>query len=223
MRKDKFHENEWRQVCFGNGLLGCLFIRVFCLYSMTAEKPHSMCSAVLMELFESYVAANSNIDTSRIYVGGCSNGGYMIMKLLILHPDYFATAFPACEAYLSEYITDEQIDEIKDIPIWFTHSSIDPVVPPGPSTVATYKRLVAAGAENVHFTYWTDNKDLSGLYNDGKGNAYFYTGHHSWIHVLNNACTIDNDYVEGQTTDSISTGQTIFEWMAEQVNDDAVS
>ena len=50
----------------------------------------------LMALFEDYINRNPDIDRDRIYVGGCSNGGYMTQKLLLKNPDFFAAALSFC-------------------------------------------------------------------------------------------------------------------------------
>lgn len=48
-----------------------------------------MYSNALFALIDQYVKANEDIDTNRIYIGGCSNGGYMTMRMVIDHPTYF--------------------------------------------------------------------------------------------------------------------------------------
>ena len=53
----------------------------------------------LMDAINDYLAHNDDVDTNRIYLGGASNGGYMVMNMLVCYPDVFAAAFPACEAY----------------------------------------------------------------------------------------------------------------------------
>ena len=52
----------------------------------------------LMEFIKDYVANNPDVDPNRIIIGGCSNGGYMTMEMILTYPDYFAAAFPICEA-----------------------------------------------------------------------------------------------------------------------------
>ena len=71
------------------------------------------------------MAANPAIDTDRIYIGGCSNGGYMTMEMVITYPDYFAAAYPICEAYADNAITDEQLERVKNLPIWFIYAEDD--------------------------------------------------------------------------------------------------
>ncbi len=79
----------------------------------------------VMELIVSYVSSNPNVDIDKIYVGGCSNGGYLALKLILQHPEYFAAGYISALAYQSEYITDAQIQSIKGVPIWFVHSKDD--------------------------------------------------------------------------------------------------
>ncbi len=173
----------------------------------------SMYSEALWQLITEYVKANDDIDPNRIIIGGCSNGGYMTMNMLLLHPDYFAAAYPTCEAYEDKYITDAQIDAIKNVPIWFTHAKNDPTVNPETFTVATYNRLVAAGAKNVHFTFWDDVRDLSGKYKNEDGSAYSHNGHYSWIYVLNNACAKD---FNGSNVQLNGKDVTLWQWLAAQ-------
>ena len=131
--------------------------------------------------------------------------------MIIHNPDRYAAAFPVCEALHDKAITDADIRSILSVPIWFTHSKDDPVVAPDDYVVPTYKRLVAAGHPDVHFTYWDTIKDLSGLYKTPDGAPFRYVGHWSWIPMLNNDCKIDFDgkpvLIEGKPV-------TIVEWIA---------
>ncbi len=113
---------------------------------MTLGREGDVYNVPLMALIEEYVAAHPGIDTNRIYVGGCSNGGYMSLKLLLLHPDYFAAGFIAALAYDPQYITDEQIRTIAHLPIWFVHSQDDQTTRPEKMVLPVYERLTAAGA-----------------------------------------------------------------------------
>lgn len=53
----------------------------------------SVYHGTLMELIEAYVNAHPAIDRGRIYVGGCSNGGYMTMDLVMNHPEFLRRPF----------------------------------------------------------------------------------------------------------------------------------
>lgn len=155
----------------------------------------------LFELIDSYVASNHDIDASRILIGGCSAGGYMTMAQLFEHPDYYAAAFTASEAYYSAYITDDMIESIKDVPIWFTNAATDSI-DPALATNAIYDRLVAAGAPDVHHSYFDDVHDTSGRFfgttdnamalGDDENTPYEYNGHFSWIYFDNNECFDEN-------------------------------
>lgn len=185
----------------------------------------------LMGLIKSYVEEHSEIDTSRIYIGGCSNGGYMTVNMLIEYPDYFAAAYPVCEAYAAAWLDDAKISAIKDTPIWLTAAKTDGTVPifkgelgedymtynleldedgnPIPLddySNALYDRLVAAGAKDVHYSLFDNVVDTTGNYQKSDGSPYEYMGHWSWIYTLNNQCT---DTVDGAE-------MTVFEWLSQQ-------
>ena len=157
----------------------------------------------LFEFIETYVEANPDIDTNRILIGGCSNGGYMTMEMIIKHPDYFAAAFPICEAFYDEYITDEQIDSLVDMPIWFTYAKNDTTVDPTKCAEPTIERLLAAGAENVHVSAFDDVHDTTGRFFNADGTPYSYQGHWSWTYFDNNECYDEN-------------GVNAWEWLAKQ-------
>lgn len=164
----------------------------------------------LMALIKDYVKKNPNIDTKRIYVGGCSNGGYMALKLILNEPNYFAAGYISALAYQSQYITDQQINSIKNVPIWFVHSKDDGTTVPENTVVPVYKRLKAAGAKNVYFSYYDHVTDLSGFFG---GENYYYTGHWSWIYSHVNHAKVDFD---GSPVKLNGRPVTIMEWMAAQ-------
>lgn len=164
----------------------------------------------LMALIKNYVAKHPKIDKDRIYVGGCSNGGYMSLKLMLQNPDYFAAAFPSALAYHAQYITDEQIASIKEKSIWFIHSKDDPVTKPEDTVVPVYNRLMTAGARNVHFSYYDHVVDITGFYG---GDNFHYLGHFAWIYSHANLCTLDYDQ---QPVLLNGRAVTLMEWMAAQ-------
>ncbi len=130
------------------------------------ESGKSMYADALFALIEEFVDSHE-IDRKRIYIGGCSNGGFMTMRMIVDHPDYFAAGYPMCEALYDNCISDEQIDAIKDVPIWFLHAMTDAVVNPETTSVPTYKRLMAAGAKNTHMTYIDDRPPFNEMVNHG--------------------------------------------------------
>lgn len=166
--------------------------------------------AALMGLIEAYVKKHPNIDKDRIYVGGCSNGGYMTLKLILENPNYFAAAYPSALGYYSEHLSDQQIESIKDIPIWFIHSADDLTLDAEKTAIPIYHRLKEAGATNVHFSYYDRVVDIRGFFG---GDDYWYNGHFSWIYCHANKCRLDFDgspvRVDGKPV-------TIMEWLAAQ-------
>jgi predicted esterase len=146
----------------------------------------SIYTEALKQAIDQYVAGHSDVDTGRIYIGGCSNGGYMTVNMLINYPDFFAAAYPICEAYMDSFIDDAKLDALKDIPIWFTAAADDSIVAPPAYVVRTYARLLRAGAENVHFSYFENvtGRDQPGV---------VYMGHWSWIYTLQDRCTLDQN------------------------------
>ncbi|WP_299531715.1 alpha/beta hydrolase-fold protein [Ulvibacterium sp.] len=178
----------------------------------TRGKENDIYNEALMGLIKKYVADHPQIDTDRIYVGGCSNGGYMSLKLILLYPDYFAAGYISALAYHSQFITDEQLQKIKDVPIWFLHSKDDPVTLPDETVVPLYKRLMEANAQNVHFSYYDNVKDITGFFG---GPNYRYHGHFSWIYSHANHADFD---FQGNPVLWEGKPVTIMEWMAAQRN-----
>ncbi|WP_438272900.1 prolyl oligopeptidase family serine peptidase [Streptococcus huangxiaojuni] len=163
---------------------------------------------ILMDAIKDYVANNADVDTNRIYLAGCSNGGYMTLNLAIHNPDYFAGLAPLATAYSyyeyereadnsytrvpSEeslsgtemvptediYFDDEKVSALKDIPIWFVHSANDTTVDPTAYSLPIYKALVDSGAENKWFSYY---ETVEG--SDMKDTEYL--GHWSWVYFFN--------------------------------------
>lgn len=164
----------------------------------------------LMALFKDFVKAHPDIDTDRIYVGGCSNGGYMSLKLLLKDPDYFAAAFISALAYHAEHLSEAQIKSIRKVPIWFVHSADDQTTRPEETVLPTYNKLKAAGAKQVYLSYYDYVTDITGFYG---GKDYRYPGHWSWIYSHANLAQrdLDGTYVkiEGKPV-------TIMEWLASQ-------
>jgi predicted peptidase len=158
-------------------------------------------------LVDKYVSEN-NIAEDRIYIGGCSMGGFMTMNMLLNYPYYFAAAYFAAEAYADQYISDEQIQSIKNIPMWFIHSENDETVNISLHTNATYKRLQDAGATDLHYSHYDKVVDTSRKY-DVDGAQYEYDGHWSWVYLFNDECK-DGD-------------ETVFTWIVKQTNPNFVN
>jgi predicted peptidase len=174
----------------------------------------------LWSTIRAYVQDNGDIDETRIYVGGCSNGGFMTMNMLITDTeDFFAAAFPICQAYNYSKIDAETKEKLAQKAIWFTHAANDPTVDPNSYTNKLYVDLINAGAENVYYSYFED------VTYDGTS----YDGHWSWIYTLRNECkniqptqaeegdlTVSD--LDPTSTLTHDTYETLWAWMAAQQN-----
>jgi predicted esterase len=165
---------------------------------------------VLMALFRELLEKHPGIDPKRIYVGGCSNGGYMSLKLIIENPGFFAASWISALAYGERHVSDEDLLPIANTPIWFVHTTSDPTTVASETVLPLYKRLLAAGAPAVHLSLYDHVVDITGLFG---GDGYRYHDHFSWIYHHANLCRYDYDgspvLVEGRPA-------TIMEWLAAQ-------
>lgn len=176
----------------------------------------SIYTKTLKETIDAYLAKNTDVDTSEIILGGCSNGGYMTMNMAMEYKSFFKAYYPVCEAYKDSAITDEDIQALKDLPIWFTASADDPTVKPGDYTLPTYKRLMEAGAQNVHLSYFEK------VFGKDTGKDVQYNGHWSWIYALSDNCSKDqsdfNNISAPSNKDVLIDGKavTMWEWLAKK-------
>lgn len=167
---------------------------------------------ILMDTIKHYLTINTDVDTNRIYLGGCSNGAFMSMTMLLTYPNYFAASYQTCEPYpfmvikrdeKGEYIsagfnlpvfptnvvnteerfmTPEKIQILKDIPMWFEQSEDDPLVIGWRYGFPTYKELLKAGAKNCWFSYFQTVESVT-----LPGTKFF--GHWSWVRLFNDQIT----------------------------------
>ncbi len=188
----------------------------------TGEPQRSYYTEALWKAITTYVDGNSDIDTDRIYIGGCSNGGYMTMNLAFEHGDYFAAYYPICQGYMSGNISDEMLADIKDYKMWFLLSEADNTLKPSMYTIPLYDRLVTAGAQNMHLTYL---KNVPGVDDPepsaGWGTKGFYDGHWSWINAFNDDVKTEMDMTKVNSIADLKpenctkTGN-MWEWIAAQ-------
>ena len=177
---------------------------------MTQGKEDDVYNVPLMALIRDYVTSHPAIDKDRIYVGGASNGGYMSLKLMLVHPDYFAAGFISALGYQSQYLSDQQIKRIAHLPIWFVHSADDQTTLPNLTVLPVYERLKAAGARNVHLSYYDRVVDITGFFG---GEDYRYNGHWSWIYLHANHCRLDRD---GRPVRVAGRPVSVMEWLSAQ-------
>ncbi|MBR4064398.1 MAG: prolyl oligopeptidase family serine peptidase [Tidjanibacter sp.] len=178
----------------------------------------SLYADVLKSCIDEYVAEHPDVDPNRIYLGGCSNGGYMTMHMLIRNPRYFTAAYPTCQAYLDANISDNDIKLLAEENIWFVQSYDDTTVDPKTHCIPTFQRLVKAGAKNVWMSMF---ENVVGMDTPGQR----IMGHFSWCYVFNDAVTMSQEQSEGDVKPNNNGGGTVapqghanlFEWMNAQV------
>ncbi|MDD4184422.1 MAG: hypothetical protein PHI01_03330 [Candidatus Izemoplasmatales bacterium] len=170
------------------------------LYTVTGR---SIYTNALKELIVSVLSDNPEIDCSRVYLGGCSNGGFMTIKLLAEYPELFAAAFPASEACLDSWLDENDINNLKKVPTWFFACEADAVVPLDLCSRKTHQRLIEAGSEQSLLTVVDQVRDKHNIYFESDGSPYIYDGHWAWLEPL-------NDYRN-------SDGTTFFDWLFSKV------
>jgi len=179
-------------------------------------------SETLDRLLEKYLTEHENeIDINRIYIGGCSNGGYMTIRMVLDHPGKFAAQFPICAPYYFNWLTDEDKEILAKTPTWLIHAKNDPVVLPDGSvsdmvfpgddnpgrnnpdreTYMLADYLQTNTQSSFHFTNPDAIVDQNG-YLDTEGNPLTYIAHFAWVPALRNEVSENNE--------------TLFAWMAAQ-------
>lgn len=125
----------------------------------------------LLSLIDEVCVFHPDIDEERIYIGGCSMGGYQTIQTVLAAPQRFAAAFPICPAY---EISMKEAWKLKDVPMWFIHCMSDTTVPSS-NSVRNFEHLIRAGGE----------AELT-LYPDIRSHGEIYFAHAAWIPALNN-------------------------------------
>ena len=125
---------------------------------------------------------------------GCSNGGYMSMKMTTVYRDLFASSVPICgvvealEEGAPPQLPDAELAAI-DTPTWLVASLDDDTVDPQANTIHAHDVIPGARMTLYDHVIW---------------NGHQFPGHWSWIYVARNDPSIR--------------GQHIWQWMAEQRN-----
>ena len=153
-------------------------------------------------LIDETVRTFEAIDRTRIYIGGGSNGGVMTINLLLRKPDFFAAAFPICQAYKTKWLDQRQLECLMEIPLWLIHGIHDQVVSFNEYSQSLYATLQAMNHPNLHLTALDAITDETGCYQDDAGAPYRYNDHWAWIPVYNGE-------IANET-------QSLFHWLANQ-------
>lgn len=92
------------------------------------DTPISKPMKLVKEVVDKVINENA-VDRNRIYVMGCSMGGYGTWNFVMHYPELIAAAVPICGAG-----DPSMAKEIKHLPIWAFHGDKDPTVPLSGST-----------------------------------------------------------------------------------------
>ncbi|MCD7810024.1 MAG: hypothetical protein LUH02_11860 [Erysipelotrichaceae bacterium] len=148
-------------------------------------KRYSYYTSSLHALIEDYKVKHH---IENVIICGCSNGGYMTLLMGMEYSDEYKAIVPICEAMPDCYISDDDILNIKDLPMYFVYSLDDDVVDPLLHEIPTIVRLRKIGARDLHVSTSEHVIDTSGQYFDENQKPYQYMGHWSWIYFDNNEC-----------------------------------
>ncbi|MFC7455568.1 prolyl oligopeptidase family serine peptidase [Brachybacterium sp. GCM10030267] len=138
------------------------------------------------------VAADHPVDRDRVHVIGCSNGGYMSLKMVVENPGAFASTVPICGVVQARgdspgrLVTDDELAAI-DTPTWLIAAADDTTVDPQANTVHAHGLIPDS---------------IMSLYDDVTWEGESYPGHFSWIYAARN--------------DPSHQGTHLWEWMAAQ-------
>ncbi len=146
----------------------------------------SIYTETLFKLIENFVKDHSDIDANRVYLGGCSNGGWMTVEMLSKHGEFFAAAYPIAVPFdRSASMTADEFTRLSKVPMWITHAKADNTVKIANDNAlaelnsnSLYIELLKAGATNVHYSLF-DTVTVDGV---------TYDGHWSWIFTLRDEC-----------------------------------
>ncbi|MCR5623410.1 MAG: prolyl oligopeptidase family serine peptidase [Treponema sp.] len=152
----------------------------------------------LKKLIDTFVKKNPDIDRNRIYIMGAGAGGYMALNMCVEYPDFFAAAVPVSEEYPDSKLTNAEISNLSQMPLWFVYSTNDETVDCEDFSAATVSRLKAEDAKNLHESVY---KEISAKSARGRDKNR-YDAHECWIPLFRDECA--------------SNKLQLFDWLADQ-------
>ncbi|WIX98594.1 PHB depolymerase family esterase [Amycolatopsis mongoliensis] len=125
------------------------------------------------------------VDPGRVHVVGCSNGGYMSLKMTTVYPGTFAASVPICGVVTGRetgdppLIPDAELAAIRT-PTWLVASRDDDTVDPQANTVHAHELIPRSALT---------------LYDHVVRNGHRFPGHWSWIYVARNDPSIGGTHL----------------------------
>ncbi|MEN8079387.1 prolyl oligopeptidase family serine peptidase, partial [Clostridioides difficile] len=108
--------------------------------------------AVIEQLIE-----EGKVDPNRVYLTGHSMGGQGAWNLLRKAPDMFAAAITMAPRIISEQKELDDLEALKDLPVWFFHATNDPINLVSGSK-DRYNKLLEVGNKNLRYTELSDEE-----------------------------------------------------------------
>jgi predicted peptidase len=130
------------------------------------------------------------IDSGRIYVAGCSSGGYLTLEMATRYPDLFAAAVPS-SCIIQEnprhrgpgssprLVPDDALANI-GTPTWLIVSGDDKIVDPSANSVHAHKLIPGSRIS---------------VYDDVTWNDFRFPGHWSWVYLTHNDPAVDGTHI----------------------------
>ncbi len=146
----------------------------------------------LKKTIDSFIADHyDTADASRIYLGGLSMGGKMVLKMAAEYPEMFAALFP-CSPYYS--LSNDVAEGVKDVPIWQLSSKSDIYMGYNTWIKKDWNRLMAASRrkEDCRITVFD-----TALKPDGSRPG---TTHDTWYAATYDMFMEDNSVFTGSVT-----------------------
>lgn len=135
-----------------------------------------------------------SVDDSRIYVLGSSGGGIGTWNAVVERPDLSAAAIPVCGRFP---YAPEQIEHIKDIPIWCFHGDADQLIDVEESRMAFSKM-----SEHDAVMKYTEPRDVK---------------HNSWIQAFRyQGDDKSKGYLTSFSNDRCDKTTDIWQWLFSQ-------
>ncbi len=162
---------------------------------------NSRYETLLMDTINTYLDENPDVDRDRIYLMGGSNGGFMTVEMLVLHPGFFAAAVPCSPAFAyyvyareddgsyrtfgptkvrtnEKFLTEEKIGALLQTPMWIICSATDTLVPTSEYAAPLYYELLKAGADDCWCSLYIGVEGTEDAQTQ-------YLGHWTWVYLFN--------------------------------------